>query len=496
MASTRFAAASAVLLTLAACGSGSEGSARSGHGLLLISIDALRRDHLELYGGERTTMPFLAELSQRGVVFDHAWSTGANVEAPAASLLTGCDPYVANTPPIPLGDGRSVDQARTWRLTDSLPSLPLELFANGWATAAFVDHGALSELSGFTTGFHKYTNSSTTRNHPGNGIGPIRSRLFDWLDELGAGRDWFSYLHLNDLERQWLVGVDSLPMDFTPRPELGFIPPQGYVEPIFHALGPNCEGDTQHTLGEYEAIYDTSLVRLDEDLRRLFEGLRERGKLENTTVVLVGSYGFGFGEAGLLVDAGTLSEVDLAVPLLILPAANMEIPTGLRNSALVSLVDLAPTLLQMASIPLPKGMHGKALGPLLRGRESSVRQFAYARGGIHPGYAVADRGHLFTSFYPAEGNSNLAQSWFGSRRPAEPLVEGLFARGERLDLGGRLEGIPDQARGDRMRAAGEAWYTDIGKVREAVHLYRWRPEVRDPAILEDLRAKGLLGSLD
>ena len=77
MASTRFAAASAVLLTLAACGSGSEGSARSGHGLLLISIDALRRDHLELYGGERTTMPFLAELSQRGVVFDHAWSTGA-----------------------------------------------------------------------------------------------------------------------------------------------------------------------------------------------------------------------------------------------------------------------------------------------------------------------------------------------------------------------------------------------------------------------------------
>lgn len=492
----RFAAVSAVLLTLAACGSGSADTHKPGRGLLLISIDALRRDHLELYGGKRKTMPFLTELGQQAVVFEQAWSTGASIEGPAVALLTGCDPYVANTPPIPLGDGRSVDQARTWRLTDSLPSLPLELFANGWATAAFVDHGALSELSGFTTGFHEYVNSATTRHHPGNGIGPIRSRLFDWLDGLDVGRDWFSYVALNDLERQWLVGVDSLPMDFEPRPELGFIPPQGYVEPIFHALGPHCEGETQRTLGEYEAIYDTSLVRLDEGLRRLFEGLRERGKLENTTVVLVGSYGFGFGEAGLLVDAGTLSEVDLAVPLLILPAARLEIPTGLRSSALVSLVDLAPTLLQMASIPLPVGMHGKALGPLLHGWESSVREFAYARGGIHPGYAVIDKGHLFSSFRPAQGNSNLAQSWFGLRRPLEPLVEGLFTRGERLELGGRLEGIPDEARADRMRAAGEAWFGDIGRVREALHLFRWKPEVRDPAILEDLRAKGLLGSLD
>ncbi|MFT7677540.1 MAG: arylsulfatase A-like enzyme [Planctomycetota bacterium] len=495
MGSHRFAASSAILLILAACGAGPASSEQSGQGLLLISIDALRRDHLELYGGERATMPYLAELSKEGVVFDHAWSTGACVEAPAVSLLTGCDPFVAQTPPIPLRGGGSVDQARNWRLHDALPSLPLELFANGWATAGFVDHGALSELSGFNAGFHEYTNSITTRNYPGNGSGPTRARLLDWLDGLGAERNWFSYVHLNDLERQWQVGGDALSMDFEPRAELGFVPPQGYVKPIFHALAPDREGDVQRTLGEYEAIYDSSLLRLDEELRKLIEGLRERGKLEQTTIVLVGSYGFGFGEAGLIVDAGTLSEVDLAVPLVILPAARTEIPPGGRSSALVSLVDLAPTLLQMASIPIPDGMHGHALGPLLHGREPSVREFAFARGGIHPGYAVVDTGHLFSSFRPGEGNSNLAKSWFGARRPVDPLVEGLFARGERLELGGRLHGVPDEARGQRMRAAGEAWYADIGRLRDALHLYRWKPEVRDPAILEDLRAKGLLGSL-
>lgn len=479
-------------LSVLGCGGASSGSAE--HGLLVIAVDALRRDHLELYGSDRATMPFLARLADESLIFDDAWSTGAALQPPHVALLTGCDPLVAVSPRVPLADGSSVAPVLAWRVPQEVPHLPLEFLASGWATGGFFDHGGLSELSGFGFGFHDFVvsgDSSATRDTGVRHVGP---RVLDWLDDIG-NRNWFGYVHLNDLERMWTRGVDNLPIDFEPRPEIDYLVPQANSEPIFHAVPLSRKSEFQRSLAEFEAIYDTALLELDRGLEALYRGLEERDMLDRTTVVIIGTYGFGFGEAGLMVDAGTLSEVDLRVPLLLRPAPMLGLATGRREPALVSLIDVAPTLLDLAGIERPAGMHGRSWSRLLAGRTDRVREYAFALGGFHTGFAVVDDEYLFTHSMPGEGSPRLAESWFGTRDPEHPIVEGLFARGERLRPGARLEGIADPVRGDRLRAAGESWFRSVGRVRDALHLHRWLPSVRDPEVLEELRAMGLLGEL-
>ena len=106
------------------------------------------------------------------------------------------------------------------------------------------------------------------------------------------------------------------------------------------------------TLAEYEIWYDQELAWLDRQVNRIFvEVLGPTGWLEHTTFVLVGSYGLGFGESDRLVASGTLSDVDLHVPLLIQPAPDLGIETGQTIGATVSLLDLAPTLLDLYDLP-------------------------------------------------------------------------------------------------------------------------------------------------
>ncbi len=485
----------AVLGLLGVFSCGGAAVAGEGQGLLVIAIDALRRDHLQVYGSDRATSPFLQRLAADSVVFEDAWSTGAALEASHVALLTGCDPLVAISPRVPLKNGDSVEPALPWRVPAEVPHLPLEFLAEGWATGGFVDHPGLSEVSGFGLGFHDFLVSRKSSSTRGSGVENVAPRLLRWLDDLEDQRNWFGYMHLGDLELLWSKGVDNLPMDFPPRPELDYLVPQGNSSPVFHALPRGMRSEFRRSLGDYESIYDTAIARLDGALEQLFEELDARGVLDKTTVVLVGTYGFGFGEAGLLVDAGTLSEVDLRVPLMIRPAPYLGLPTGRREGALVSLLDLPPTLLGLASIREPDGMHGNSLGGLLAGSDEKVRDFAFALGGIHTGFAAVDEEYLYTHSLPGQGKGRLQESWFGERTPKEVLVEGLFVRGERLRPGKRAAGIGNLPRSDRLRAAGEAWYTDLGRVRDALHLARWLPSVRDPRVLDELRAKGLLGEL-
>src|SRR6185436_7712959 len=100
------------------------------------------------------------------------------------------------------------------------------------------------------------------------------------------------------------------------------------------------------------------LRQLDSKLGRLFEALRRIDRLKNTTVVVVGSYGVSFGESGLILDSGTLSDADLHVPLIIRPAPQQACARGTKVQHIASTIDLAPTLLELEQIPVPRAMHG------------------------------------------------------------------------------------------------------------------------------------------
>ncbi len=118
---------------------------------------------------------------------------------------------------------------------------------------------------------------------------------------------------------------------------------------------------------------------LDILLRSVYETLGE-----NTIVVLTSDHGEGLGDHGIVNHAGTLYNSEIRVPLVI---AGPGVDPGRKQQA-VGLVDLAPTLLDLAGFEPPgmPQMDGLSLGPVLRGEAEDTL-------GIGEAYSqmVADR---------------------------------------------------------------------------------------------------------
>ncbi len=458
-------------LVVSACSSGTtaEEFPELGTGVLVIEVDAWRRDHLGLYGYDKATSVFLEKLAGRVMVFDNAWSTGAGAMPAAVSLLTGCDPILARRPSIEMADGSKLEPAFPWDVTDRLPRVAFQFLLHGYRTCLLSGGGALENLRGIRLGFEEahWSARKETGGTRDRSLGEMEGELLDWARSLEDGDDWFAYLEASDLEGFHLSG--EVAQGFEYEKGLDFVPPVGPGEPVFHALPRSRLAPGLETMADYVGAYDSALAKLDADLEHFLLSLGQHGILGRTTIVLVGGYGMGFGEAGLLADAGTLSEVDLAVPLIIRPALELEMPVGGRIPALVSLVDVGPTIMEMHGVDYPEGLAGRSMTGLMRGETDQVRDHAFAVGNIHAGFAVIDGRGMLVRAKPGVGSPpGLGESWFGLIDAGESVVELLLPRGVGLKPDAYRKGIEDEVWAKTLRGVGEAWAEKAKEVRQAV----------------------------
>ncbi|MCP3917826.1 MAG: sulfatase [bacterium] len=462
---------------------------QTGRGVLVVVVDGLRSDHISAMGYDRETTPRLDALREESIAFDAAWSASPTMVPAHAAILTGCDPLLAQRP------RDMVAGASNWFVPASVPRLAIEFAADGWMTAAFADHPFIGRLRGFDRGFVHFTECGGTPAQRQVGLAGVGRRFVDWISDLDQDRDWFAYMHMNDLERMWTnaPGV-SVPSEFIPRPELDYIPACGRARPIYHAVPP-ARWHADRTLAEYEVLYDAELRWFDRNLQRIFDRLKSEGRWEQTTVVIVGSYGIGFGESDLYVDNGTLSDVDLHVPFLVRPAPELGFDVGKSIAEQVGLIDVAPTLLAMMDIAAPRAMHGQSLLALMRGDPGGVlREYTFSTGAVYDGFAVTDDRYSYVfARHGIGGGRTLISSWFGLNRPARSTVrETLKDRESDRRPGHSGRDVDDTERAARMRAAGEAWYEDVRRAQRVVHLLDFDPAFIDADELSELRRKGLV----
>lgn len=120
------------------------------------------------------------------------------------------------------------------------------------------------------------------------------------------------------------------------------------------------------------AKYWAMIELIDDNIGRLIETLEQTGQRENTLIILTSDHGNMVGHHGLLAKGCRFYEGLVRVPLIFsMPGL---VKQNIRNDALVGLVDIAPTLLELAGLPSDKGMHGKSLVGQLT-RTESARQF-------------------------------------------------------------------------------------------------------------------------
>lgn len=336
------AAALAALVT--ACSKAAPAPRRAPN-VVLICLDTVRADHLGTYGYARPTTPALDALAERSVVFTQARATAGWTKPSVPSFLT-------STYPLQHGVYEGSAHDPTGTLTDLLPSQAFTLAeafqAGGYRTGAFLHNAQLRRGNGFEQGFEHYEEDKLDARR-------IRWLGLDWIDDGHAaakGQPFFLYLHFLDAHWPYPAGEEWFTRFATAAATERFRGADS--RSLYDAINDGAEALSEADRTALEALYDGALSYLDSELGRFFEGLTMRGLDQDTIVCVIADHGEEFGEHGRLGHGHGLWENLLHVPwILAVPGTPSR-----RHVALVSLVDVMPTLLAAAGLPAPPGMQG------------------------------------------------------------------------------------------------------------------------------------------
>jgi arylsulfatase A-like enzyme len=305
--------------------------------VLLVSIDALRADHLSCYGYDRQTSPVLDGLAARGTRFSMAFVNTHGTPPSHATLLSS---LYQETHRVGIGSEPMVHTLPTG------VEMVQELFsAAGWHTVAVTGGGFMSADYGFSRGFDVYVDRAGRVARQAEELAKhIRSVI-------GSGRPVFAFLHTYQVHSPY-----APPKRF--RKLFGEY--ESSIEATSEALLElNSDAGREFSREDFEyleSLYDGEIRFTDEVLGSLLASLDAIGFLDNAIVVVTSDHGEEFGEHGGILHGGKLFEELLRVPLII---SGTGIDRGVVDPALVSLVDVAPTLLALAGLEIPDSMEGR-----------------------------------------------------------------------------------------------------------------------------------------
>ena len=387
----------ASLACLIGCGVDEPGPHANGpspiRGLVLVTIDTLRADHVGAYGGPVAT-PALDALAAEGALIEHAVTPTPTTGPAHASLFTGLHPWRHGV----LENGVP--------LADETATLAEHARSHGFATAAFVSSYVLHERFEFDRGFDVYGFDPTTPLDVQSGDeeefysrGEVAtSAAMRWLTDHTATSKapFFLWVHVFD-------------------PHAPYEPPTRYAleqDAAVNLAHKRISGgrNARQELAREIRAYRGEVRYVDAQLGRLIDRLRILGLLEDSAVIVTSDHGEGLGDHGLLRHGRNLHEELVHVPLLVRAPG---VAAGTRLTGPAQLEDLLPTALALMGVPIPDGLDGLNLLDWLRGETAeSPRAEVLGRRRRYPETPVI----YFQGRWPVK--------WIG----------GLDAPGQRFDL--------------------------------------------------------------
>ena len=444
----RVSALALLALALGAGGCREPGPEAPPPNVLVLVLDTLRADRLGVYGNERGLTPFLDGLAGRGAVFANAYAASSWTVPSVASLFTSRYP----------SQHRVVDFESV--LADREITLAERLAAHGWATAGFTANFRLSEEFGYAQGFDTWqpllllSGRSVVPGDLKARAGLVVDKALAWLDARGSQDPAPVLLYLHFLEPH--------PPYLPPEPQRGRF--AGAAPPGRDRVGqPEADGSRRRrSRGAHRrrgvallaALYDGEVAALDAALAGLFDALRRRRFLDDALVVVTSDHGEEFREHDDLLHGLTLFEESIRVPLIVLASG---VAAGTVVQPPVSLVDVAPTLLDLLGLPAEPGFEGRSRAPLLRGAVTSEADDIVAE--LIDESARRERRHRAALIRETQklvvDQAGRSHAYDLARDPAErdPQTE---SGSTRADLGTGARAAPRRPRAPRQRRGRDA----------------------------------------
>ncbi|MFQ5349569.1 MAG: sulfatase [Thermoanaerobaculia bacterium] len=324
-------------------------------GYVLISLDALRPDHLGAYGYQRPTSPFLDTLAARGAVFERAVAQYPSTLASHLTIFTGLYPQE-----------HAVFRPERF-LDEGIETLPERLLARGFRTAGFTEGGFMTGAYGFERGFEHFDDR---RYREDTDV----ERTFDhglrFLDSVEDDERFFLFLHTYSIHDPYTPPERYRGLFWEGEPPPGSFDSDGQN---LRAVNRGELAVTPEIVDYFASQYDASIRYVDDVLAGFWARVEELGLADEITLVVTSDHGEAFYEHGTLAHFQVYPE-DLMVPLIVVHPG---LAQGVRVPALVSLVDLAPSLYELMAVEPPPILSGRSLAPYLLSPEVRLGEEAY-----------------------------------------------------------------------------------------------------------------------
>ncbi len=294
--------------------------------LVLVADDAGWGD-FGCYGNKGIRTPNIDQLAEDGLLFENAFLTAPQCSPSRISVLTGSYPHATGAEDLhmPLPEG-----------TTFLPT---------WL-----------KNSGYFTGHMQKTH-----------YGKTGEKQFDWYSEdvsdfpgfldRSSGKPFFMWTGFSDPHRPY----DRSTIDHR-NDEASVTVPAQLVD----------DAATRSDLADY---YD-EISRMDSNIGMMLDALKDKAVLDNTLIIFFSDNGKPFpGAKGTLYDAG------IGTPLIIKWPGRIQ--PGSCFSGLASTVDLAPTILEIAGLPIPETVQGKSMMETLLSGKGPGREYVFAERNWH-----------------------------------------------------------------------------------------------------------------
>jgi arylsulfatase A-like enzyme len=338
-------------------------------------------------------------IARDGVRFHRAYSASNFTLAGLTAILTGR--FASSTGVTGWDKG----------LTSKVPTLPEVLGHYGYVTGAFSTDAASGFRPdyGLDRGFQYMKidlpppGTADGRHLPGKySPGQMAQPMARWIREQETSKPIFAMLHTRTAHYPFVGDDSDVADDQTGTTQMlweagrprGKAPGQGGPGPG------NAGGVAQHgvvalpgpdpihahvqrvgapAIEVWKTRYAEAVEKMDADVGVILKAIEARGRPERSLIVLLGDHGESLNDHGELLHGDAFFDSVINVPLII------KMPPAARpgaSNALVSHVDVLPTILQSVGAVQPAGIDGVSLLPVLRGKSSHLRTMVLSEGGV------------------------------------------------------------------------------------------------------------------
>ena len=310
--------------------------------ILLITIDTFRAERMACYGAPRETTPTIDALAKEGMVFENAFAQRNSTWPSLATIMTSQYPIQHGV------------RNNGLKLGNEAFTLAEYLSQHGYVCAAVYANATAQNWEGFQFRFpcdHEPVDERATHNAV-KWINDYKDyKFFMWLHYLAPHADYMPPAEF----RKYVDASYSGPIDGSKQT----------VTNLTLNRYPKSDADVQQVLN----LYDGELLYVDNEVKKVLDTLKAHGLYDKTLVIISADHGEElYDHHGYFGHGASVYDGVLQVPLIVrMPGV---VPAGGRDATVVQHLTIAPTICEVAGLPIPESFAGKSLMPLFKGEKA------------------------------------------------------------------------------------------------------------------------------